>query len=308
MVLKSICLIRHGSRAGYKDAIIQGTNIPALDTPLPGKQQIQKCRSDDPLTMLGQQQAQELAAYLAQTHPEIGAVYTSRHYRCFQTVKPYIDFFQHEGKQMKLRFEPGLSEWQRVDRKCARPPNPSQLKQYFLTIDLDYQPLCFPLGHENLDEFYARNAYFLTRLIQQLDNDGDAPESEKDFMVPAIGFYKFIRQNEYPLTIDTTRMTELGYPVIDWEDNTALGGSWTCALTADCSFLSSGPIMIWGPSDIPEPLPPSEALKMPKPTLPNFFDIQEENERVLISINKVLENKDTVTVTALEVLVEPLAL
>ncbi|KAK6528414.1 hypothetical protein TWF281_009655 [Arthrobotrys megalospora] len=299
MVLKSICLVRHGSRKKYGDAKISDKKAFDDPTESTGAQH----RPDDPLTVIGVEQANELAKYLASSHPEISVVYTSRHYRCLETAKPYVEICETEGRPIKFRLEIGLSEWQRVDRKTARAPSPKQLKEYHPTFDTEYQSLCHPLGHENLDEFYARNAYFLARLVQSLDNDPAAPESvllctsasnvawiarillgkypddpvEQDFEVPAIAFYKFSRRDIIPVEIDPTDRTELGYPQVDWQNKTAVGGSWGMTHNADCSFLSSGSIMLWTPSDIPEYLPPLEAVRMPKPCLPNYFDLQELN-------------------------------
>ncbi|KAK6500867.1 hypothetical protein TWF506_003628 [Arthrobotrys conoides] len=282
---------------------------------------------DDQLTATGRQQAQELASYLASSHPEISAVYTSRHYRCLETVKPYIEMCEREGKTIKFRLDMGLSEWRRADRKQARIPSTKQLREYHPTLDAQRQSLCTPLGHENLEEFYARNAYFLANLIQSLDNDPDGPESvllctsasniawmariltgkypdssvKQDFSVPAIGFYKFSRRNVVPVKIDLDRKTPLGYPDIGWKNGVAIGGSWEITHNAECSFLSTGSIMLWTPSDIPESLTPSDARQIPEPNLPNFFDIQELNSEKSAAMTRLAKTETTIMTAAVEV-------
>ncbi|KAK6504711.1 hypothetical protein TWF481_006650 [Arthrobotrys musiformis] len=324
MVLKAICLVRHGSRERYGDAKV--ADRKKFDDPS-GSRGLNSL--DDQLTAIGRQQAQELANYLSSAHPEISAVYTSRHYRCLETVKPYVEKCEREGNDVKFRLEMGLSEWGRADRQQARMPSIKQFKEYHSTLDAKRQSLCSPLGHENLDEFYARNACFLASLIQSLDNEPNGPESvllctsasnvtwiarillgkfpensvEQDFSVPAIGFYRFARRNVLPVDIDLGRRTPLGYPEIDWKNGVSIGGSWEVTHSADCSFLSTGSIMLWTPSDIPKYLPPCEALQMPKPSLPNFFDIQDLNagESDLRMECADFEREGVITATAVEV-------
>ncbi|KAF3091811.1 hypothetical protein TWF706_009484 [Orbilia oligospora] len=326
MVLKSICLVRHGSREKYGD--VKVTESKSFNDPSNWYGRING--PDDQLTATGRQQAQELAAYLSSSHPEISAVYTSRHYRCLETVKPYVEMCERDGKAINFRLDMGLSEWRRVDRKQARIPSIRQLKDYHPTLDAQCQSLCNPLGHENLDEFYARNAYFLANLIQSLDNDPDGPESallctsasniawmarilmgkcpknsmERDFSVPAISFYKFARRHVLPVKIDAGEKTPLGYPRVEWQNGISIGGSWEITHNAECNFLSTGGMMLWTPSDIPKSLSPFEALQIPEPGSPNFFDIQELNSKNSTAMTGPrVETETTITTTAVEVLV-----
>ncbi|EPS36652.1 hypothetical protein H072_9782 [Dactylellina haptotyla CBS 200.50] len=338
MVLKSICMIRHASRAKLGDVRIQ-EQFSNLDetkalrhSETPASRPV-KHQPDDGLTVIGKQQAEELARYLTQAHPDIKAVYVSKNYRCLETIKPFMEQCERTEKQVKLRFEPGLVEWKRIDRVTPRPPSSSQLKKYHPKIDIDHEPLCVPLGHENVDEYYDRCAYFLARLIETMDTDPNGPESvllctsasnvvwctrvllgikpgdpqEKDFMVPAIGFYKFIRKGILPVKIKPDQKNGLGYIKLDWETGTALGGSWSCTHKADCSFLSSGPIMVWGAfaTDIPAHLSPSEARKLPPSQLPNFFDIQETDaQKKTITVDNKVGSGGEFTITTTELLVD----
>ncbi|KAK6345595.1 hypothetical protein TWF718_007505 [Orbilia javanica] len=322
MVLKSICIVRHGSREKYGD--VKVTEKKTFKDPINWRG---PNGPDDQLTDIGRQQARELADYLSSSHPEISAVYTSRHYRCLETVKPYAEMCEREGKAINFRLEMGLSEWQRIDRKQARVPSIKQLRDYIPRLDAERQSHCDPLGHENPEEFYARNAHFLANLIQSLDNDPNGPEAvllctsasniawiarvltggcpenptKHDFDIPAIGFYKFVRREVVPVEIDLEKRTPLGYLQVNWQNGVAIGGKWDITHRADCTFLSSGTIMLWVPSDIPESLPPYEALQMPKPSLPNFFDMGERNAEKAIAATIYTETEATITATAVEV-------
>jgi transcription factor C subunit 7 len=71
----------------YSASVRSPTNIP----------------SDPTLSSYGVEQSKQLADYLVKLQPAVDRVYSSPHYRCLQTLEPYV-----KEKGMEIRGETGI--------------------------------------------------------------------------------------------------------------------------------------------------------------------------------------------------------
>ncbi|CCA69105.1 related to TFIIIC subunit, 55 kDa (transcription initiation factor) [Serendipita indica DSM 11827] len=159
MPLKTIYIARHGFRLNWQTTIWKSpTGFPR----------------DPPLAGYGEEQANELAAYIAGL-PEAErptAIYSSQYYRCLQTAKPVA-----AALQLPLFVEPGIQEWYSPVKAGTglhpRPVTVEELVPYFEAIDPSWSPTFLVTRKgESVPELYRRGEEFMKTFIARVEAEG----------------------------------------------------------------------------------------------------------------------------------------
>ncbi|KAI9487875.1 MAG: histidine phosphatase superfamily [Benjaminiella poitrasii] len=228
MVVKEIWVVRHGYREDWVN------DNPPLPTRL---------RNDPTLSKLGRKQSQEVAAFLKTKN--IDRIYSSPFYRVLETVYPLV-----EQTNVPLYIDYSMAEWYGSAHGQYLPCAPlAELKELFpkLNIEDHQSSIPLPTGIESVHECHIRVKKGLDKLIAQLDNEPNSPQTIllSGHAASAICAVRaLLKDANYPVRCGTCSLSHL----VRQND-----GTWQLKENGDYSHLSDGEQRSWMFSgDVPD--------------------------------------------------------
>ncbi|KAK7203223.1 histidine phosphatase superfamily [Myxozyma melibiosi] len=226
MSLERIYITRHGYRSNW----IEDVPIPPPPTGIDG---------DFVLSAHGEEQAIELADYLATVEPKIERIYCSPFYRCLQTVDEL-------AKRLDVPIWPenGVGEWYGVTRATHPvPATVETLHKFFPLVDKEYTPMIVPSSNgETKDELHARAAEALRQIIERANKDGIRALLICSHAATLIAIGRALTGNSgFEVR---TGVSSVGEYAAKGDDGNGVG-KWTCVRNGDAGHLSQGEERHW---------------------------------------------------------------